>query len=305
MLYLFYQPSPGGTPIGNTVNLIQEADTLMQRMGELFLNYAPRLLIGLLLIYFGFKAINRFMRVADAGMQRNQFDKDLRPFVVGVLRLILKFVLVVGAAGIMGLETTSFVAILAAMGFAVGLAFQGSLSNFAGGVLILFFKPFRTGDLIEVGEYKGRVREIQILYTVLETLSKRRVIVPNSILSNQVVENVTGAGIIRVEVAFSISYTQDIDQARGVIMQVINGCPYAIMQEHFMHEVVVRELGNSSVDLLAWVWANGETYWETYHFMKEYVKKAFDKNGITIPFPQLDVHLDALPSVLGKQNTDE
>lgn len=221
-MFLFFQ-----TP-SNTINIIQEADSFLHKIGQLALVYGPRILIGFLLIYIGFKVVNRFIKTMDKGLINSNFDKDLRPFLLGILSVIIKSVLVISAAGIMGIETTSFVAILAAMGFAVGLAFQGSLSNFVGGLLILFFKPFRTGDLIKVNEYRGRVREIQILYTVLETLERRCVIIPNSILSNGVVENITGAGIIRIDLVFAISYDENIDRARQVIMEVVGRCPYAI-----------------------------------------------------------------------------
>lgn len=167
-----------------TLNLIGEADTIFRQLGVMVMQYLPKLIIGLLLFYFGFKAVNKAMGLLDKWLQKSNFDKDLRPFMVGIVRMVFKFIIAISAAGIMGVETTSFVALLAAAGFAIGLAFQGSLSNFAGGILILLFKPFKTGDLIAINDYMGRVKEIQILYTVLETLSRRRVVIPNSILSN-------------------------------------------------------------------------------------------------------------------------
>jgi small conductance mechanosensitive channel len=263
---------------------------LLTNLLGLVMAYAPKVLFALILLYFGLKIISRGMKLTDRIMKRNSFDEDLRPFIITLLSALFKILLLLSVAGIMGVETTSFVALLASIGFAIGFALQGSLSNMASGILILTFKPFRTGDMIRVDTYTGLVKEIQIFNTVLETLDHRRIVVPNKLLTDGVVENLSGAGVIRVDVIAGISYSGDIDEARDIVMQVIAGCPFAINDPDYQHQVNVRAMNSSSVDLEIWTWAKAEDYWNTFYFMQEYVKKAFDKYGVEIPFPQMDLH---------------
>lgn len=265
-------------------------EELWNKFGGMLLEYAPKFLLGVLVFYFGFKIINKSMLLLDKMMRSNSFDEDLRPFIITLLGLLLKVIVALSAVDLLGIKTTSFVAMLAAASFAVGLALQGSLSNFASGILILFFKPFRTGDMISIGDNIGVVQEIQIFNTILKTIHQRLIVIPNSILTGDVVENITGAGIIRLNLTFGISYDDDIDKAREVIWSVIRGCPFLVNKEGQEHKVIVEKLNDSSVDLGVWVWTNGVDYWDTMYFMQEYVKKAFDKEDISIPFPQMDVH---------------
>lgn len=259
--------------------------------GAMVVSYAPKIIVALAVFYFGFKLIDKTMLLLEKLMKHNNFDADLRPFIITLLGLLLKIVVAISAVDLLGIKTTSFVAMLAAASFAVGLALQGSLSNFASGILILFFKPFRTGDMISIGDNIGVVQEIQIFNTILRTIHQRQIIIPNSILTSEIVENITGAGVIRVNLSFGISYEDDIDKAREVVWSVIKGCPFLVHEEGKEHQILVEKLNNSSVDLAVWVWAKGVDYWEAFYFMQEYVKKAFDKEDITIPFPQMDVHM--------------
>lgn len=277
------------------------AEELWNKFGGMLLEYAPRFVLGLVVFYFGFKLINKSMSLLDKIMRSNKFDEDLRPFIITLLGLLLKLVVAISAIDLLGIETTSFVAMLAAAGFAVGLALQGSLSNFASGILILFFKPFRTGDMISIGDNIGVVQEIQIFNTVLKTIHQRLIVIPNSILTNEIVENITGAGIIRVDLIFGIGYEDDIDKAREVIWSVIKGCPFLVHNDKYKHQILVEKLNDSSVDLAVWVWTKGTDYWEAYYFMQEYVKKAFDKEGISIPYPQMDVHMKPILSEKSKK----
>lgn len=257
--------------------------------------YGPSVLLAIALLYFGFKLINKSMILLDKLMRANNFDKDLRPFIITLLGLLLKVVVLISAIDLLGIETTSIVAMLAAASFAVGLALQGSLSNFASGILILFFKPFRTGDMISINDDIGVVQEIQIFNTILRTIHKRQIIIPNSTLTSEIVENITGAGIIRVDLTFGIGYNDDIDHAREVIWSVIKGCPFVVHEEGYEHQILVANHNSSSVDLAVWVWTKGTDYWDAYYFMQEYVKKAFDLENIEIPFPQMDVHVKEVP----------
>jgi small conductance mechanosensitive channel len=268
-----------------------DASKIWTDAGAMIVGYAPKILLAFVVFYFGFKLINKSMVLLDKLMRHNSFDEDLRPFIITLLGLLLKMVVTISAVDLLGIKTTSVVAMLAAASFAVGLALQGSLSNFASGILILFFKPFRTGDMIRIGDDIGIVQEIQIFNTILKTIHHRIIIIPNSTLTSEIVENITGAGVIRLDLIFGISYNDDIDKAREVVWQVIKSCPFLVENKEQKHQVLVEKLNNSSVDLAVWVWANGTDYWEAFYFMQEHIKKAFDREGVSIPFPQMDVHM--------------
>ncbi|WBM73724.1 mechanosensitive ion channel family protein [Saprospira grandis] len=263
---------------------------LLTNLFNMVMEYAPRLMLALALLYFGLKIIGQGMKLINNLLKKNDFDKDLRPFIISLVSVALKILLAISVVDIVGVETTSFVAVLASIGFAVGLALQGSLSNISSGILILIFKPFRTGDMVRAGDYMGRVKEIQIFNTILETLDHRRIVIPNKLLTDEALENISAAGIIRVSAPVGISYSADIDQARQVAREVIAGCPFAVSDKAYQHQVNVLALGASSVDLEVWVWAKADDYWETLFYMEEYLKKAFDKAGIEIPFSQMDVN---------------
>jgi small conductance mechanosensitive channel len=257
------------------------------------ITYLPKVFLAIIIFYGGFKLTDKSLLLLDKLFAKNKLNEDLKPFLITLSRVLLKFFILVLSVGVLGIDTSSFVAMLAAASFAVGLALQGSLSNFSSGILILFFKPFRSGDVIRIDDYIGTVHEIQIFSTVLITLNNRQIVIPNSTLTSQVVENISGAGVIRVDLKFSIAYNEDIDNARNVIWKVIRGCPFITANEdQYEHAVLVEELADSSVDLAVWVWAKSENYWDTFYFMKEYVKKAFDKAEISIPYPHLDVNLN-------------
>jgi len=171
------------------------------------------------------------------------------------------------------------------------MALQGSLGHFASGILLLLFKPYKVGDLVEIGGGKtGVVEEIQIFNTVLSTLDNKRIIVPNGVVTNNVITNISGQGIIGVELTFGIGYNDNIDKAKEIILKVGKDCKYIL--DDPAQGVVVSELGDSSVNLSTRPFTKSEHYWDVYFYMQENVKKAFDKEGISIPYPQMDVHLD-------------
>jgi small conductance mechanosensitive channel len=184
-------------------------------------------------------------------MRANSFDEDLRPFIITLMGLLLKVIVALTAIDMLGIKTTSFVAMLAAASFAVGLALQGSLSNFASGILILFFKPFRTGDMIGIGDNIGVVQEIQIFNTILKTIHQRLIVIPNSILTGDVVENITGAGIIRLNLTFGIGYDDDIDNAREVVLipNISMAVSAIITFNNNPIKVIIKGLKSSSKEL--------------------------------------------------------
>ena len=189
----------------------------------------------------------------------------------------------------MGFQTTSFVAILGALAFAVGMAMQGSLGNFASGVLVLLFKPYKVGDLVDIQGFVGNVKEIQIFNTILLTLDNKRIIIPNSSITNGPITNISAEGIIRCDMTFGIGYNDDIDAARKVIFDTAARCPTALKNKGV--DIFVSELADSSVNFVVRPWCKSDDYWDTYFYMHENIKKNMDAAGFSIPFPQMDVHV--------------
>jgi len=217
-------------------------------------------------------------------------DETIRPFLTSLISVGLKVMILLAAASMFGIEITSFVAIFGAMAFAVGLALQGSLGHFASGVLLLTFRPYKVGDLITIGGGQtGTVIGIQIFNTVLATLDNKRIIVPNGVVTSNVITNISGQGTIGVELTFGIGYGDSIDKAREIILRVGKECPWIL--EEPKQGVVVGELGDSSVNLNTRPFCKSEHYWDTFFYMQENVKKGFDAGGVSIPFPQMDVHM--------------
>jgi len=199
--------------------------------------------------------------------------------------------LILAVAGMFGVEVTSFVAIFGALAFAIGMALQGSIGHFASGVLLLTFRPYNVGDLVTIGGGEtGTVTGIQVFNTVLQTLDNKRIIVPNGVVTSNIITNISGQETIGVELTFGIGYNDSIDKAREIILRVGKECPHIL--DNPAQGVVVASLGDSSVNLATRPFCKSEHYWDTFFFMQENVKKAFDAEGISIPFPQMDVHMD-------------
>jgi small conductance mechanosensitive channel len=259
-------------------------------MGKTIATFAPSILGALVVIIIGFWVAGMLTRVVSKMLDRSKVEPSLKSFALSLVSIGLKVMVIISAAGVIGVETTSFVAILGAASFAIGLALQGSLANFAGGALILFFKPYKIGDLVEAQGFKGVVQEIQIFTTVLAAPGGQKIIVPNGAISNGSIVNFSDAkGSVILDQTFGIGYTDDIDQARKTIKEVIAACPY--INQDVEPTIVVSELADSSVNFLVRTGVTVETYWDAFAFMNENIKKSFDKASIGIPFPQMDVHV--------------
>jgi len=256
---------------------------------ELGMVYGPKLLLAILTLIIGLWLIGAFVKGMDKGMTRANVEETLRRFLRSLISVTLKVILLISVASMVGIATTSFIAVLGAAGLAIGLALQGSLANFAGGVLILFFKPFKAGDWIEAQGYIGGVQEIQIFNTILKTGDNQRVIIPNGALSNGVIKNITAEATRRVDLKFGIGYGDDLIQAKSVLRDLLES-DARVLKEPAV-DIFVAEHGDSAVILLARAWVAGSDYWPLFFDMQEKVKLAFDKEGISIPFPQRDVHL--------------
>lgn len=259
------------------------------KFSELFTAYAPKIAGAILTLVIGLWIIGWFGRQIKSFLKKRNVDETIRPFIASIISVGLKVMLLLSVAGMFGIETTSFVAILSALVFAVGLALQGSLGHFASGVLILIFKPYKVGDLVTISDITGHVEEIQVFNTLLLTLDNRRVIIPNGVVTSGVITNNTSPGKIRVDMTFGISYGDDIDKARKIIQDVADSCPL-VMKEPVV-DIFVSELGDSSVNFAVRPWCKSEQFWDVYFYMQEHIKKGFDKSGVSIPFPQMDVHL--------------
>ena len=257
---------------------------------EMAMVYLPKLLLALITLLVGFWIISKLAKGLEKVLSLRQVEATLQRFLGTMLSGILKVMLIISVASMIGIETTSFIAMIGAAGLAIGLALQGSLSNFAGGVLILFFKPFKIGDVIEAQGYLGRIKEIQIFNTIITTMDNEQVIIPNGILSNGPIKNLFIEKTRRVDMTFGISYDDDLLKAKDVIRQLIIGDGRLLEEEHG-HEIYVSAHADSSVNLLVRVWCQSDDFWPVYFGMHETVKLAFDQEGITIPYPQRDVHM--------------
>ena len=268
---------------------INQVEKLYDQAIIYVMTYGPKLIGAILVLFIGLWIIRLFIKSLRKGMVKANVDESLRNFIISFLNTVLKVILVVIIVSMLGVAMTSVVAILGAAGLAVGLALQGSLANLAGGVLILFFKPFKIGDVIEAQGFIGKVTEIQVFNTIVKTFDNKTIYVPNGSLSNDNIINYSTEPTRRVDMKFGIGYKDDIQKAKSIIKKLIDANSAINQQPEPL--IVVSELGDSSVNITVRVWVNSENYWNVFFDMQENVKIEFDKNGISIPFPQRDVHL--------------
>jgi small conductance mechanosensitive channel len=263
----------------------------LETISDALVLYVPKVVGAILTIIIGFWLAGKISGLIKRTMAKRGVDPSVQSFLGSIVSVGLKIMVLLAAASMFGIETTSFIAVLGAMAFAIGLALQGTLGHFASGVLLLVFKPYKVGDLVTIGGGEtGSVVELQIFNTVLQTLDNKRIIVPNGVVTSNVITNISGQGIIGVELTFGIGYGDDIDKARSIILEVGKACPWVL--DDPAQGVVVASLGDSSVNLATRPFSKSEYYWDTFFYMQENVKKAFDAQGISIPFPQMDVHMD-------------
>lgn len=249
--------------------------------------YAPKVVLALLFLLIGLRLIKILDRLLRRSMEKRDVDVSLRHFLSSFVKIGLRILLIISVIGMAGIRTTSFIAMIGAAGLAIGLALQGSLANFAGGVLILLLKPYKVGDFIAANGNSGTVKEIQIFYTVLITPQNQKVIIPNSLLSNNTVLNYSTEATRRMDLVFSIGYEDDIDKAKETLNSIIEEESMILKEPE--PQVFVEELAESSVNLRTRFWTATEDFWNVHNKIKEQVKKSFDQQGITIPFPQSEI----------------
>lgn len=256
---------------------------------EYSLLYAPKFLLAIITLVVGFWIISYIVGAMQKALNLSKIEETLSIFLGKLVGTILKILLLLSVAGMVGIETTSFIAIFGAAGLAVGLALQGSLANFAGGVLILLFKPYRIGDFIEAQGFMGTVKEIQIFNTILHTGDRKTVIIPNGPMSSDSITNFSASPVRRVDMVFGIGYDDDLKKAKEVLNRLVDEEDRVLKEEE--RTIVVSELGDSSVNFTVRIFVNAADYWGVYFDMQEKVKLTFDAEGISIPYPQQDVHL--------------
>ena len=250
---------------------------------ELGLDYGLKILGAIVIWIIGSWFIKMLLKGFTKVMNAGDYDESLKKFLRNLIKWVLKIVLIIVVLGTMGIETTSLAAVIAAAGLAIGLALQGSLGNFAGGVLIMIFKPFKIGDLIEAQGEIGVVKQIEIFTTKLTGLSNKEVIIPNGSLSNGNIVNYTVEGTRRVDLVFGVGYDSDIKKTKEVLMNVLTSHPKVL--EEPAPTVNVMELADSSINFAVRPWSTADDYWAVYFGITENAKEALDAAGIEIPYP--------------------
>lgn len=256
---------------------------------EMAIQYGPRLLLAIVVLLVGLWIIKRVVNVVNKGLNASKTDPTLAKFLGSLTSIIFKALLFISVASMVGIETTSFIAILGAAGLAIGLALQGSLANFAGGVLILMFRPYKVGDFVDAQGVSGTVSAIQIFNTVIKTPDNKVIIVPNGSISNGIITNFSAEETRRVDFVFGVGYDDDIAKTKETLKAI-----FAADERIFSDPepfVVLSELADSSVNFTCRVWVNASDYWAVYFDTMEAVKLRFDAENISIPYPQRDVHM--------------
>lgn len=266
-----------------------EIQPMIDKVVEMALIYAPKLLLAIVTLIVGLWLINMFTKGVGFVLEKRNLDISLRRWLTTILGVALKICLLISVISMIGVQTTSFIAMLGAAGLAIGLALQGSLANFAGGVLILLFKPYKVGDYINTNGEEGFVQAIDIFYTYLRTMDSKHVVLPNGPLANGNLVNYTMDELRRVELSVGISYSNKFEDAEAALLAMIADEPRALKDPAPF--IGVTGYGDSSIDLTVRAWVKNADYWPVFFDLNKRIKPALDGAGVSIPFPQRDVHL--------------
>ncbi|MEQ9466271.1 MAG: mechanosensitive ion channel [Ekhidna sp.] len=266
-----------------------EASKYSQLAIDLVMTWGPKVLAAIVTLILGLWVIGIITRGIGKTMQKREVDLSLRPFLKTLISVTLKIMLFISVIGMVGIEATSFVAVLGAAGLAVGLALQGTLQNFAGGVIILLLKPFKVGDWIDTGSYSGTVHTIHIFNTYLKSPDNKTIILPNGSLANSSLTNYSTEPQRRVDFTFGVAYGDSTQKTRDTLKALIHADDRILKDpEPF---IAVSALADSSVNFVVRVWVEATDYWGVFFDMNEKVYNKFNEVGLNIPFPQMDVHL--------------
>ena len=283
---LFQLPDPATVKLEDVPGFL---DRLKDKVFDFATSYGMRLVAALLLLIIGFKLVGWIVKGYKKSKLYSRLDPTVRSFLQSVISISLKVLLIVSAAAIMGVPMSSMVALVTSAGLTIGLALQGGLSNIAGGFVILVFKPFSVGDYICFSSYEGTVKSINLFYTKMITLDNRQITIPNSMVSNDALINNSAMNTRRVDLQFSVSYDSDLDLVRETILRVAADDPD--VRREPAPVALLQTQSDSALVFCCRVFCKTEKYWDVYFRMNENVKRAFDQNGISIPYPQVDVHM--------------
>ncbi|KGE13440.1 mechanosensitive ion channel family protein, partial [Sphingobacterium deserti] len=276
---------------------MEKFENSIERLIDVVILKLPAIAIALIILVVGRYLIGLALRIIERRFERRNVDRSIRSFLSSLIKFSLYCLLLLTVASTMGIQTTSFIAALSAFGLAVGLALQGSLSNFAGGVLILLFRPFEVGDYISSNNgSEGSVDRIDILYTTLISGEGIRVFSPNGTLANSVIKNFTKIISRRFQFIVGISYDDNIKEAKETIEKLINADERILKTP--TPEIFVSELADSAVNLTIRGWVNKDQFWTTHNEMQERIKLALDEKGISIPYPQTEMHIKSDGTIL-------
>ena len=291
-------------------------DELIQKMVNGLISFGLKVGIAILVFYVGRYIIRKLYKMVYNVMTHRNIDQSLTTFVLSLIRMVLYFILVISIIGILGLETSSFLAIFASAGVAIGMALSGTLQNFAGGVLILLLKPYKVGDFIEVNGYTGTVKSIQLFNTVINTVDNKAIILPNGALSTGSINNYSLESYRRVDWTVCLAYGTDLDKAKEALMEIVQSDPRVVKkyieddemykQQNLIDKRVVsvqnkverppfvglNEMADSSINFVVRAWTHASNYWPLYFDINERIFKELPEKGFSFPFPQMDVHLD-------------
>lgn len=261
----------------------------LRALTELTVSFVPKLIVAIVILWVGMKLAKMLKKLILKALDRRDAEVSLKTFLGSLVDILLKAMIVIMAMDVIGIKATSFIALLGALGLAIGMAMQGTLQNFAGGVIILLMKPFKVDDYIECGPYKGYIKEIRIFHTIMRPFNGRTIIIPNSELATKSLINHTKEPQIRLDVVASVAYGTDIAKVKRVLWDIVRK-EKLIKWEPKAPTIAVSDLGSSSVDLSVWMWVSVEDYWSLWLHIREDIYIAFNENNIDIPFPQITVH---------------
>ena len=264
-------------------------DQVMVLIQEQGTDIGMKIISAILIFLIGRWITGMVVKAVKRALDKTDMEDTLEKFLCNILNAVLMVVVIIAAIGALGVETTSLLAVLGAAGLAVGLALQGSLSNFAAGVLIVLFRPYRVGDVIDAAGVIGKVQEVQIFTTILHTPDNRKIIVPNSQIMGGIITNITANDTRRVDLVFGCAYDDNIDEVYKALQEVI-AADDRILKDP-APTIDLNALADSSVNFNVRPWCKKEDYWDVYNGVTEAVKRKFDERGISIPFPQRDVHV--------------
>lgn len=264
---------------------LKQYESYIQHGIELAITYFPKLMLALFTLIMGLWLINLFIRFLNATFEKREVDPTLTPFIKGIIRIVLKVMLFIMVASMIGIETSSLIAMLGAASLAIGLALQGSLANFAGGVIILILRPFKAGQYIQTNDWEGSVEGIQLFYTVIKTPQGQKITVPNGSLSNGTIKNISHYEERRIDMLFGISYSSNLKTAKQLLEKTISSHP--LILQNAENKVFVEELADNGIKIRVWAWTKTDDYWKVIWEVREKIAIVFMENDIEM---QLSEH---------------